>query len=151
METDTIRDAIARSLWLSAYADAIDNAIGNGEESARDFRAGPGEDWNNVVPIGFPKEARDKADAILATMRGKLADNFAPCVSTWRNETGRDDDRLGHCIALQSLGHGVGIGDDLPAAETIDAMHRMYLRALDAAIPHVDFCAFYSDGKVTVD
>lgn len=159
----TLHDSIARTLWLSAYADAIEEARERVRQSDDDASHGladaleslpsasGGEDWDDAVPPGFPPVCGELADKIMATMAERLP--AAPLGSRWvavhtaadrwMAETGRDEEHLGHCIALQALGHGVGIHDDAP--------HGVRFDALGAAIPHVECYAEVTDnGTVAI-
>lgn len=71
VDIETLAEHVADTLWLSAFADAIDYAHENGHDVA-ELRAGPGEDWADCpyrpVPAAVQKQAAD-ALARIPTMR----------------------------------------------------------------------------------
>lgn len=99
---DEILEPMARTLWLCAYADAVENNEIEGPSP------GYGEDWDDYAP-STPDEAWTKAGEILALF------NAPTIADRWMEDTGQDVDRSGHCLAMQVLGHGVGLGDDYPS------------------------------------
>lgn len=144
-----IIDAMARTLHLLAYADAVENG------TLRGRKPGPGGDWDDVAPK-TRREARDFAcylagqitqmnkksllflvrDAMTAdaaqyhrTSKSPGADIvYAGLIENLKNETEYQDkylERFGHCLVMESLGHGVGWSDD-----HADFNHK---------VPHVEF------------
>lgn len=113
---DIIRD-MARTLFLCAYADGVENGEIAGEE------ARGGEDWNDVAPqVPDPDalaEARRIADAFDA--RADLPEELreeaeatggALVVAGSLHRFLSQGDRFAHCLAMQALGSGVGLDDD---------------------------------------
>ena len=102
-----IIDAIARALWLSAYSDGIERQDITGPAP------GAQEDWDDYAPE-TPASVRPIAvriaDGLALLGRGTLVD----LCDEWREATGQSADRFGHCVGMMWLGHGVGLGDDLP-------------------------------------
>jgi len=127
IDIEELTDAVARTLWLCAYADAIEDT----DTPLSGPRPGPGEDWDDYAPA-TPQEAKAKAQEILSGM--PFISAGATC---WMRDTGRDLDRFGHCLALQSLGHGVGLGDDYPASALQEA-YRVELPYVEFHISQVD-------------
>lgn len=154
-----VRDAVARTLFLDAWASAVEGGecpacgVRDAEEGERESddvpgyveglrdafrrgdpcpecgrevpRAGAGDDWADVLAdLATPPEAFPLADRIVASLgEGEEAQRAA--VDAWDTAV-RDGDplaefevddstaeRFGHCAALQALGHGVGLGDDV--------------------------------------
>lgn len=103
----TTIEHIARTLWLCAYADGIEETEG---DKITGPRPGAGEDWDDYAP-DTPAEALHKATELAATIGGEQLETME---IDWIEATGLDAERFGHCVALQSLGHGVGLSDDVP-------------------------------------
>lgn len=99
-----IAEPMARTLWLCAYADGIEN------EEIEGPAPGAQEDWDDYAPP-TPPEALTKALEVLQGIKDPVA-----IAERWMQDTGQDVERFGHCLALQVLGHGVGLGDDYPTA-----------------------------------
>lgn len=173
-----VRDACARTLFLCAWADAVEggecpacgavdseadsesakvvglsDSIRAGEgcpECGRDIpNAGPGDAWEVACSdLETPAEAFEVADRILAGLGDvrQALDAWACAVVSTRDvlevevDLGALDfdaaERFGHCAALQALGHGVGLGDDVP--------HSVEYARPD--VPSVDFHAWDFDG-----
>jgi hypothetical protein len=141
---ETIRTAVARAAFVSAYADAIDSreclaceAMEDGADlttwegriilpslwdrdtcrncNRRFPRARSGEDWMDATAeLKTPPQAWDWADAVLADFVRRNGVDLETLCLGWMDATGEDEDRFGHCLAMQYLGHGVGLGDDIP-------------------------------------
>ena len=144
---DTVRESCARSLWVSAFADALDRARDDGHD-VDDLRAGAGDDWHDVVPDGFPDSAGALADTILRRCEEKAQD-FATLCALWVAVSGTDSERLGHVLAMVALGHGVGFDDDVRPSD-VSAREREELRRLRAAVPSVEFFAEFDPTTRTV-
>lgn len=99
-----IAEPMARALWVCAYADAIE------EHEIEGPAPGAQQDWYDYAPP-TPPEALAKAREILEQIKDP-----ASIAQQWMQDTGLDLDRFGHCLGLQVLGHGVGLGDDYPTA-----------------------------------
>jgi hypothetical protein len=85
---------------------------------------GAGGDWDDTAPAGSTAEARALADQIIAAEGEEPARDAA---AEWINATGCDLDRFGHCVALKSLGYGVGLIDDWPNRVPMpDAVRRAF-------------------------
>lgn len=97
---------IADSLWLCAFADAVEWEL----IWSDDVNPGFNGEWSDVVPAA-PQEAIDAAAGLVAQIGGE---KLAEMETRWRRLTGLSSERFGHCVALQSLGHGVGLSDDIP-------------------------------------
>ena len=102
-----IRNPFARTLFLCAYADGVEALQIQGEAP------GAGEDWDDYAPE-TPESVGEQADEILARFPyGECG--LENAAKAWVEATGQDVNRFGHCLALEILGHGVGLSDDLPA------------------------------------
>lgn len=156
---DRIRQAIARTATLCAYADALESGecplcetVEEGTDvdpegrvflpelwdgdvcrncGAEFSRAGAGADWDDYVPedaeLAQPA-ALEWADAVVRDFEernGAKLEDLGEAWDTARGWTPEDpelssfewsDDgpeRFGHCVAMEYLGHGVGLGDDV--------------------------------------
>ncbi len=119
-----ITSAIATTLWCCAYADGIENDYINGP-------APLGDDWEDYAPTP-PPEAYDTARKLLASIgQRKVLDTAAH----WMGATNADEFRFGHCLAMQALGHGVGLQDDMPAGQEAPALD----------VPLIEFSIYYVD------
>lgn len=131
--TKIIED-MARTLWLMAYAEAADHAdylddeddgYGNMWDPEDWERPLPGGEWDDVVP--------DTPDNVYADTRSLIQGIYQANALAWGYDTpermleamclawmdeadkpGCDADRFAHCLAMQCLGAGVGLDDDLP-------------------------------------
>lgn len=134
---DDIVEGAARALWLSAYADAHDRAVEQGEPISDDFeRPGPGEDWKDFAPDTPPAAevaARRLAHSVarrngypttdpIETVAGLCAAWIEAQHETigeardavdWAQDLTEACERFGHVVAMASLGHGVGPYDDV--------------------------------------
>ena len=141
---ETIRTAVARAVFVSTYADAIDSreclaceAMEDGADLTtwegriilprlwdgdtcrncnRNYpRARGGEDWFDAcAELRTPKECEAWADAVLADFERRNGVDLETLFLNWSEVTGREEDRFGSSLALQYLGHGVGLRDDVP-------------------------------------
>lgn len=130
---ERITQAVARTLALSAIADAWEDEDGASDWAwPEDFQgAGPGEDWDDIVPEGAPEEAVAKAREIVRDFEARNGRDVVSIGEDWDTAANmdcgypEDDDpaqfewsdegpeRFGHCLALQALGAGVGLSDDI--------------------------------------
>jgi len=100
---DLIHEGAARALFVSWYADAVENGDHEGDA------AGPGEDWMDVAPE-TPQSARDEATALLRCVEGDNREAWAKVLA--RPEVEADPKGFGHYLAMEALGHGVAWADD---------------------------------------
>ncbi len=115
IDVDDILEGAARALFLSAYALAsVDSDLP---------AAGPGEDWDDIAP-DTPQAARDSAQRLLdrtagysvAYGRDELIQRLCAEWIRAGGDGGRSwtaEEHFGHCLAMQALGHGVGLIDDV--------------------------------------
>lgn len=68
-----------------------------------------------------PPQAFAWADSVLADFERRNGVDLETLFLNWSEVTGREEDRFGHCLALQYLGHGVGLGDDIPTRSAYTA------------------------------
>lgn len=127
---ERITNAVARTLTLLAIADAWEGEERDSFNFPSDFQgAGPGEDWDDVIPEHKPpSEALSVARLIVERTqvlnKGRSIEDIG---SDWDTACAADDDhgaefewsdegpeRFGHCLAMQALGHGVSLDDDVP-------------------------------------
>lgn len=194
-EVSELRDAMARTLWVSIYADAADQWHEDARESSRcgedvfleagPDRAGSGEDWDDFAPTngpdfpepsyGAPRAVVRAADSFLARLGDRLkrdadrlrtaadavdpavtlptaADCLERAVREWCGLTGRDAERMGHCLALQAQGHGVGLDDDVTRMDGRAFLARMRtaIRATAGPLEH-SLSAFWDSTSQTMD
>ena len=120
---DEIAEPMARTLWLCAYADGIE------EHEIEGPAPGAQEDWDDYAPP-TPPEALTRAVEILGQIKDPVAIS-----ERWMRDTGQDVDRFGHCLALKVLGHGVGLGDDYPTTT----------KQPKVDLPYAEFCIYHVD------
>jgi hypothetical protein len=131
---NTIVEAMARALFVSAYADHCDE-----DGSDPDLpRAGPGEDWMDIAPP-TPQYAVDTANRLLGRyeeanktniwallFKAAVEDGEIPKDGTLMNlPLPKYASDFGHYLAMMALGHGVSWFDD----------HVEF----DLVVPHVEF------------
>lgn len=77
--------------------------------------AGGGEDWDDMVPDDHsdPK-AKAWAERVAVDFVKRNGVDLETMANNWTEASGEDVDRFGHCVAMEYLGHGVGLGDDVP-------------------------------------
>jgi hypothetical protein len=176
--TSYVVDGMARALYVTAYADAVENheIAGSG--------AGAGEDWMDVAPA-TPDYARDHA----LMLAGRLAEKNGMSLVCLLYQAGKADgidtdakpleadapywyerresrhvnyaEAFGHYLAMQSLGHGVSWFDNhgrfdlkTPYIESIeleDGQPSAYVKWADAfeAWEGDDFDTFCEENGIT--
>lgn len=122
---------MARALWVTSYADWVENRLQEDEddEGARDRSPGPGGDWDDVTP-DTPKSADQAAEdlAVLIERANNASADDAPTtlMDLYYRAVEADAkvakapfvpdeayaESFGHNLAMQALGHGVGWFDD---------------------------------------
>lgn len=103
-----ILDSVVSSLWLSAYADAIERVRGRSPK-ALSLHPGQGGDWADCAIPKAPKRYGEIAYRVLLPIGQQLLEGY----KAWHRLTREDSERFGHVLAMQMLGHGVGILDDV--------------------------------------
>jgi len=117
---NTVVEAMARALFVSAYADHCDE-----DGSDPDLpRAGPGEDWMDVAPP-TPQYVVDAANQLLGRYeeanktnmwallhRAAVKDKAMPEGGALANLPPEYVSDFGHYLAMMALGHGVSWFDD---------------------------------------
>ncbi len=116
---EDIVESMARTLYVDAYATAVERALEDGIPGAKDLSPGPGGEWMDTVPRSTPRAAYKIADS-LATEYEKL--NDAHIYSLLKRAAKADDEEwpvgseyaeeFGHYLAMMALGHGVSWFDD---------------------------------------
>ena len=133
----TILEHVTDSLWLSAWADAVERAADRSPK-ARGLRPGPGGDWADCDKGPAPKRFAQAAHRALFPIR----DDVIRACNAWRDLTRCDVERFGHVLAMRLLGSGVGLFDDFPSyylqgGPTTIAAQRDLVRRLDAIAPRI--------------
>lgn len=149
---ESVRDGMARTLWLSVYADAAEREHEDEDRDDADEdrplppMAGPREDWDDVAPRvgpptghrGSPLQCVHAADDVIASMAADYPGDFAEDCDEWATWAERRRhhcplEKLGHCIALQVLGCGVSLEDELPSNHWDREYARRLRKAADRA------------------
>lgn len=118
-----IADSIARTLFVTAWAD---------RQEERGKRFPPGTELMDVAPK-TPQYAKYEAWRLIGKIellnemnihslfaQAVRAEGFEDYYGGDLPEGAITEDTFGHLVAMESLGHGVGLADDYPkAAETI--------------------------------
>lgn len=138
-EIETLAAHVADSLWLSTVADAVERAADDGDPGARDFMPGAGGDWKDTDYRPVPGSFLAAAVRILSGLpAGILANGYR----AWRDLSRCDDERFGHVVAMEILGHGVGLSDDLPTySRDLPGTQFGDVRRLSDALPCLDCSA----------
>lgn len=143
IDLQTLAEHVADSLWLSTFADAVERAHEDGHD-VRDIRPGAGGDWADCPYRPVPSAVLKQAVDALARIP---ADTLQAGAAAWLEASGCDEERLGHCLAMRMLGHGVGLFDDVrpddaPKGGAIDRLGR--------AAPYLECFAWWNPetGKV---
>jgi len=117
--TNSIVDSMARTLWVSTYADWWDEAPD--DVQAKYPGAGAGEDWMDVAPGGIPCDVEDQAWRLcgmieqangmalvcLAAAAHRAENEGDGCERSWHF-----DNDFGHCLAMMAMGTGVSWYDN---------------------------------------
>lgn len=123
--TEQIVNKMARTLFVSTYADAIDNDEIQGDA------AGPGQDWMDVAPA-TPDRFQNEAWRLVGRIEqlngmGLIClfaaaceadkESFEAMITRYHADALTEADwhyigEFGHCLAMQSMGHGVSWFDD---------------------------------------
>ena len=121
MDRDEILESVARPLFVTSFADACgdDEAFPNFEPG--DQAAGAGDDWFDTVTDPTPDAATAKAAEIVADFERRNERTVEDAADEWAQYPGHvrepDEKRFGYFLAMQSLGHGVGLWDDALAPQ----------------------------------
>ena len=126
---DDVREGAERTLWVTSYADYVDELREHGQSRAniREMGfvyAGGGEDWNDIVPPAYPGgpwlALRDHGEALLEEYRRKNDADIDDILKQAARADGLDEgditteyaESFGHYLAMMALGHGVSWFDD---------------------------------------
>ena len=100
---------VARTLFVCDYADGVEEGrIEGPKASAR-------EDWFDVAP----EKTTDTAVLAARDLLAQIPMHPVMCKS-WVSITGDMEEDFYHYLAMTSLGHGVGLQDDLPPYITLN-------------------------------
>lgn len=133
----SIAEHVTNSVWLSAWADAVERAADRSPK-ARDLKPGPGGDWQDCRTGPAPKRFALAVHRALWPIREHVLQGF----KSWQDLTRCDVERFGHVLAMRLLGHGVGLFDDFPSyllqgGTVTDAAKRDHVRRLDSVAPRI--------------
>lgn len=104
---DNIIQDMARTLTVTSVADGVDaGAIGD------DYSPGPGGDWMNTVD-GIDPNALDMCKRFASNLEERLDLCIVDMEAQWKAAARYRHDDFGHLLVMQSLGHGVGLSDDI--------------------------------------
>jgi hypothetical protein len=113
-----IKQGMARAFFLSAYADAWENAD-DSSENKRKLGSMAGVNWETVAPKENDPAAEEAAEDLAERLKkdngaADLADLYHKAMEV--KELCRGDRDLtpvmfGHYLAMQAMGHGVGLAD----------------------------------------
>jgi hypothetical protein len=113
-----VKQRMARAFFLSAYADAYDEASESSKKK-RKLGSMEGRDWADVAPKENDPAAEDAAEDLAERLQkdngaADLADLYHKAMEV--KELCRGDRDLtpvmfGHYLAMQAMGHGVGLAD----------------------------------------
>ena len=122
MEREEILESVARTLFVSAFADACEDDEAHPDFDAGDQAAGAGEDWFDTVTDPTPEAATVKAAEVVADFERRNERTVEDAAAEWagypgHGRRGNDEAAFGYCLAMQSLGHGVGFWDDVSMPE----------------------------------
>lgn len=141
-ERDEIVESMARSFFVDAYANHVDECKGclvlDDLDEGDHAKPGPGEDWFDYAPElvdnnPFSEEARAKAEELAVHIE---KDNGADLVELYlravalegEHESEPTADRFGHYLMMEAVGHGVSWGDSHPDHELkLPNVESMYL------------------------
>ena len=120
-----ILESIARTLFVTAYADACEDTDEGGCQPDMTQAAGAGEDWFDTVTDETPGEARETARDIADDFEARNGRKLEAAGAQWTrlefhyNRGPHDLESFGHYLAMTCLGHGVGLWDDYKG-DTLD-------------------------------
>ena len=125
MDRDTIVESIARTLYVSSYADACENEEAFGDlVFDRSEAAGSGEDWLETVRSATPPAALKTAQDIVSDFEASNKRTLEDACAEWLRVAydkiplfDADEQTFGHYLAMQALGHGVGLWDEVDQPE----------------------------------
>ena len=119
MDRDEILESVARTLFVTAFADACTDEEAHPDFDAGDQAAGAGENWFDTVTDPTPEAATVKAAEIAADFEARNGRTVEDAAAEWAGYPGHvrepNEDRFGYFLAMQSLGAGVGLWDDAVA------------------------------------
>ncbi|HLU38119.1 MAG TPA: hypothetical protein VK081_01965 [Planctomycetota bacterium] len=110
---DSIKDGMARAIWVSAFADWVQELP---KAQRRELAPGAGADWNDAAGE-TPRSALEAGQALLELYEQAndkpIGDLFRTAAQAdGRKPTDRLADLFGHALAMQALGTGVAWTDD---------------------------------------
>jgi hypothetical protein len=111
-DQDDILDGMSRALFVTAYADGVEDGSLEGDE------AKGGEDWMDVAP-STGADAKAFAKKLATQFEQKNGMPLWALYAKARSADGKhredpDPDLFGHYIVMRALGHGVSWEDDHP-------------------------------------
>lgn len=109
---DPIIQGMASALWVTAYAEAVEDA-----DLQAEYGPGPGGDWLDATPPA-PDEAEDYALVLSGMFATKNRMSMEALVAKAFREDGlslQDEDKVenfGFYLAMRALGHGISWEDN---------------------------------------
>lgn len=123
-----IVEAMARALFVSAYADAAEEA------DRDDLSPGPRGDWMDVAPE-TRDDAKEKAIEVVARIEKDnsitIEEAYAKAEAAEGHRKPPTPEDFGHYLGMQALGHGVSWMDDHPDHDLEVPYIEYYLDAED--------------------
>lgn len=149
-ELDSFSDVVqdwTHCLFLMAYSDESDRRKNEGGRPLA-HRAGPGEDWADVLPWSrVPTRARAEGRrAFLRVLARVGVEPMRAAARTWEDNASRSPrgGGFGHVLAMTFLSSGVSVTDDLPPGSAALAALDVFKRALPRGEVYFDRGSFQS-------
>ena len=121
MDRETVVESAARALFVSTFADICDDEDAPADFDDRDQKAGAGEDWMDCVSEPTPQPCWARAEEIVEAYE---RDNGVSIESA--PSFGLDSDKFGHYLAMESMGHGVGLFEYAPKGQRPKVAYREF-------------------------
>jgi hypothetical protein len=114
-----VKQGIARAFFLSAYADAYDEAPDSSKKKRKLGYMGGGRNWDTVAPKENDPAAEEAAEELAERLQkdngaADLADLYHKAMEVkelCRGDRDMTPVMFGHYLAMQAMGHGVGLAD----------------------------------------
>jgi hypothetical protein len=111
-----VKQGIARAFFISAYADAYEEAPDSSKKK-RKLGCMGGRNWDTVAPKENDPAAESAADALAEILQkdngaADLADLYHKAMEVkelCRGDRDLTPNMFGHYLAMQAMGHGVGL------------------------------------------
>lgn len=117
MERCEILERMARTLFVTSFADACEDKDAFPDFDANGQEACSGQDWFDAVTSVTPEAADIKAREIVEDFEARNARQLEEAGDEWAAISGHrrepTEDQFGHYLVMMYLGHGVGLWDDI--------------------------------------